>query len=163
MNKVLFMWCPNIFAHDCMRHEAARPSRSTDLTGRLAVWMRLYTQCYKCFLIICWKVRLFLFAGVFWACCQHCAIVICFKRRNLLELRRVPDNIINIISFSKPLVLFWDKKIVIDEGNAWKWMSVYLGKNNLSIYCFRYIECTDMFLPLCRTFGRIDIYSAIYR
>ncbi len=65
------------------------------------------TQCYKHFLIICWKVRLFLFAGVFWKC-QHRAIMIFLKGWNLLELRRVPDDIIKIVLFLKPLVGFWD-------------------------------------------------------
>ncbi len=105
-----------------------------------------YTQYYKHFLIICWKVRLFLFAGVFWEC-HHCAIVIFFKWWNLLKLRRVPDNIIKIISFSKPLVLFWEKKIVIDEGNAWRRMDVYLGKNNLFV-----------FLPMYRIYRYISLY-----
>ncbi len=55
---------------------------------------------------------------------------------NLLELRRVPDNIIKINLFPKPLVLFWDKKIVIDGKNAWGRMGVHLRKNNMSIYFF---------------------------
>ncbi len=43
-------------------------------------------------------------------------------------------------------------------------MGVNLGKNNLSIYFFRYIEYIDIFLPICRTYRYIytrryiDIY-----
>ncbi len=44
------------------------------------------------------------------------------------------------------------KKIVIDEGNAWGRMGVDLGKNNLSIYFFRYIEYIDIFLVINRTY-----------
>ncbi len=59
-------------------------------------------------------------------------------------------------------VFFWDKKIVIDEGNAWGRMGVNLEKNNLSIYFFQYIEYIDIFLLIYRTYryilGNISIY-----
>ncbi len=40
----------------------------------------------------------------------------------------VPDNFIKIILFSYPLVLFWERKTVTNEGNTWGRRGVYLRK-----------------------------------
>ncbi len=85
---------------------------------------------------------------------------------NLLESRGVSDSIIKIISFSKHLVLFWDRKIVVNEGTAWGRMGVYLGENIQSIYFFRYIEYVDISLSIYCTYryilGDISIYTRRY-
>ncbi len=52
-------------------------------------------------------------------------------------------------------VLLWDEKIIIDEENAWGRVGVYLGKNNLSIYFFQYIEYINIFLSIYRTYRYI--------
>ncbi len=41
-------------------------------------------------------------------------------------------------------------------------MGVYLGKNNLSIYFFRYIEYIDLFLSIYQTYHYIHGDIAIY-
>ncbi len=55
------------------------------------------------------------------------------------------------------LCQFWQivQKIVIDVGNVWGRMGVYLGKNNRSIYFFGNIKYIDIFLSIYWTFRYI--------
>ncbi len=71
----------------------------------------------------------------------------------MLELRRVPDNIIKIISFSKPLVLFWDK-----ENCHW-WVKC-LGEDG----CLFRKKSVDIFLPMYWIYQYIslDIYRTYH-
>ncbi len=55
--------------------------------------------------------------------------------------------------------MLYFQKIVIDEKNAWGRMDVYLGKSNLSIYFFQYIEYMDISLSIYhRTYRDISVY-----
>ncbi len=111
----------------------------------------------------CGKIKLFLFVCVFWKC-QQCAIVI-FLRMKFVGIEESSwqhnKNYFVFDAFSPFLRLknchLW--------GYAWGRMGVYLGKNNLSMYFFQYI---DIFLSIYRTYRyilgdiSIDRYSNIF-